>query len=97
LKLPYGWWLLGTDVQLAADIDEQQVKFFRKVADQFQPTDRVILCNAEPHWITSAVYGKLDPEYNENNLEFLEEKILQGKVSVFLAGDLHHYRRHEAR
>jgi hypothetical protein len=95
LKLPHGWWLLGTDVQLAADIDEPQVKFFRKVASQFGPEDRVILCNAEPHWITAAVYGKTDPEYNENNLEFLEEKVLKGRVAVFLAGDLHHYRRHE--
>jgi hypothetical protein len=34
--------------------------------------------------------------YNEGNLAFLENQILDRKVSVFLAGDLHHYRRHEA-
>lgn len=95
IKLPYNWWMLGTDMQLASDIDEPQVDFFRKVADQFQPHDRIILCNAEPHWINAAVYGELDPEYNENNLRFLEDKILKGRVSIFLAGDLHHYRRHE--
>ena len=32
--------------------------------------------------------------YLENNLDFLEEEVLGKKVSVFLAGDLHHYRRH---
>lgn len=26
LKLPHGWWLLGTDLQLGSDIDEPQVK-----------------------------------------------------------------------
>lgn len=95
LKLPFGWWLLGTDVQLAADIDQPQVDFFRRVAEQFQSRDRVILCNADPHWINAAIYGAIDPEYNENNLRFLETQVLKGRVAVFLAGDLHHYRRHE--
>ncbi len=95
LKLPHGWWLLGTDVQLAADIDQPQVDFFRRVASQFQSGDRVILCNADPHWINAAIYGEIDPEYNERNLRFLETKVLKGRVAVFLAGDLHHYRRHE--
>ncbi|MFN7932695.1 MAG: metallophosphoesterase [Bryobacteraceae bacterium] len=95
VKLPSGWWLLGTDVQLAADIDQPQVDFFRRVADRFQSGDRVILCNADPHWINAAIYGGHDPEYNENNLRFLETQVLKGRVAVFLAGDLHHYRRHE--
>jgi hypothetical protein len=95
VRLPHGWWLLGTDVQLDADIDQPQVDFFHGVAERFEDGDRVILCNADPHWINAAVYGDLDPEYNENNLRFLEDKVLRGRVVVFLAGDLHHYRRHE--
>lgn len=95
VKLPYGWWLLGTDVQLAADIDQPQVDFFRRVAERFESGDRVILCNADPHWINAAIYGGLDEEYNEHNLRFLETQVLKGRVAVFLAGDLHHYRRHE--
>jgi hypothetical protein len=95
LRLPHGWWLLGTDVQLASDIDEGQIAFFRRVAGEMEDGDRVILCNAEPHWVNAAVYGKKDPDVNENNLIFLEERVLRKSVRVFLAGDLHHYRRHE--
>ncbi len=95
LKLPYGWWLLGTDSQLDSDIDKPQVDFFRSVARGIDPSDRVILCNAEPHWIYAKKYAGLDPEYTENNLRFLEEEVLGRKIAVYLAGDLHHYRRHE--
>lgn len=95
LRLPRGWWLLGTDVQLNHDIDAPQVKYFRDVAQQMQPGDRVILCNAEPHWIYAQIYGGIDPDATENNLQYLEEKILPKNVAVFIAGDLHHYRRHE--
>lgn len=96
LKLPHGWWLLGTDVQLGSDVDAAQVEFFRRVEGQMMPEDRVILCHGEPHWITSAAYEKWDPEASERNLVYLEEKVLGGRVRVFVAGDLHHYRRHAA-
>ncbi len=95
-KLPRGWWLLGTDVQLDSDLDDRQIEYFKLVAKAMAPEDRVILCNAEPHWIYAQIYGEDDPDYNENNLAFLENKVLKRKVAVFLAGDLHHYRRHEA-
>jgi len=95
LWLPYGWWLLGTDSQLASDIDKPQVDFFREVAREIDPSDRVILCNAEPDWIFANKYRGIDPEYTENNLKFLEEEVLGRRIAVFLAGDLHHYRRHE--
>jgi hypothetical protein len=104
LKLPYGWWLLGTDVQLGSDIDAQQVAYFKQIAGQMQETDRIILCNAEPFWIKAGMYHHFGPEiYDESSLAFLERRVLKRsdeavgpKVAVFLAGDLHHYRRHEA-
>jgi hypothetical protein len=95
LKLPHGWWLLGTDTQLGSDIDAPQVEYFKGVAAQMQETDRIILCHAEPHWIFARMYEHLDASYSESNLSFLE-KMLGKKVAVFIAGDLHHYRRHEA-
>jgi hypothetical protein len=61
-----------------------------------QAHDRVILCNAEPSWIRAKTYQHYDPDENENNLAFLERKVLGKNVSVFIAGDLHHYRRHAA-
>jgi hypothetical protein len=97
VKLPRGWWLLGTDVQLGSDVDAPQIEYFTKVAAAMSPGDRIILCNAEPHWIYSATYREYDTEvYNERNLGFLENHVLGRKISVFLAGDLHHYRRHTA-
>lgn len=95
LKLPHGWWLLGTDVQLGSDIDRPQVEYFEGIAKQLQAGDRIILCHAEPHWIYANMYEELDANYSESNLAFLEKK-LGKKVAVFIAGDLHHYRRHQA-
>jgi Calcineurin-like phosphoesterase len=102
LKLPHNWWLLGTDVQLGSDIDGPQVAYFHSLATEMQAeTERthepasVILCHAEPHWIRAAQYAALDPNYSESNLLLLEKR-LGNDVAVFIAGDLHHYRRHEA-
>ena len=58
------------------------------------PNDRIILCNAEPHWITASLYPD-DPEYNNRNMGFFEGHILKHKVAVHIAGDRHYYRRHE--
>ena len=96
IRLPRGWWLVGTDMQLDSDIDQAQVDYFKAIAEQMLPGDRVILCNAEPQWIYAHVYGQSDPDYTEDNLAFLEDKIFESRIAVFLAGDLHHYRRHEA-
>ena len=94
LKLPRGWWLIGTDVQLENDIDVPQVEYFRQVAAHMKPDDRIILCNAEPAWILAATSPRRRG-YLENNLEYLQEKVFGRRISLFLAGDLHHYRRHE--
>jgi hypothetical protein len=96
LRLPAHWWLVGTDVQLASDIDDAQVKYFERIATKFMnPDDRIILCNAEPHWIYAHIYGEADSNYQDNNLAFLENKVFcDQEIAVFLAGDLHHYRRH---
>lgn len=102
LKLPHNWWLLGTDVQLGSDIDGPQVKYFEKLAAEMEAESArtgknasIILCHAEPHWIRAAQYEGLDPNYNESNLKLLEKRLGRG-VAVFIAGDLHHYRRHES-
>ncbi|MDC0709963.1 hypothetical protein POL68_15925 [Stigmatella sp. ncwal1] len=94
VKLPQGWWLLGTDMQLESDIDQPQVCYFQEIAKHIGDQDRIILCLAEPAWLTAQVRPHTERSYLENNLDFLEEKVLGKKVSVFLAGDLHHYRRH---
>ena len=102
LKLPHNWWLLGTDLQLGSDIDKPQMEYFESLAAEMdeeatrsnEPA-RVIVCHAEPHWIRAAQYGGEDPNYSESNLKLLEKR-LGTNVAVFIAGDLHHYRRHES-
>jgi hypothetical protein len=99
LKLPGGWWLLGTDVQLDSDIDVPQVNYFKEVAKSIQAGDRIIICTAEPHWVYAKLYRKTDANYNENNLAFFEKKIIpeNARVVAFIAGDQHHYRRYQAK
>lgn len=61
LKLPHGWWLWGTDIQLEADIDLPQMEFFQKVARVMQEEarregldrPRLLLCTAQPEWVYS--------------------------------------------
>lgn len=95
LKLPFNWWLIGTDVQFDSDIDAPQLKYFKEIAQQMGDDDKIILMLAEPHWISARLYNKYDTDYNESNLAFLEQKVFHRKIAVYLAGDLHHYRRHE--
>ncbi len=97
LRLPQKWWLLGIDVQLSSDLDHVQIEYFEQVAKQMEEGDRVILCTAEPHWLQTKVLEKYGREYNESNLAFLENNILGRRASLFLAGDLHYYRRHESK
>lgn len=97
LKLPHDWWLVGTDVQLGSDIDEAQLAFFQEVALEMGPEGKVILCNAEPHWVYAHEErnpAKSEKLAREGNLRFLQEKVFKGQIRVFIAGDLHHYRRH---
>ena len=94
IKLPHGWWLIGIDVQLESDIDDPQLEYFRQIADSMAPDDRIILCTAEPYWIYEQRYRQFDRDITERNLAFLEERIFGNRVEVFVAGDLHHYRRH---
>ena len=94
VKLPHRWWLIGVDVQLESDIDDPQLEYFRLIADSMAPDDRVILCTAEPYWIYEQRYRQFDRDITERNLAFLEQRIFGNRVEVFIAGDLHHYRRH---
>src|SRR5262249_3197268 len=65
-----------------------------KGEDGLQPGDRIILASAEPDWLYRDIKDPLD----ESNLGFLEEKIINptgADVYIWVAGDIHHYRRHQ--
>jgi hypothetical protein len=95
IKLPRGWWLVGTDMQLASSLDDGQMDYFEAVVKRHvKEGERIVLCNAEPHWITRAMYPD-NPDYNNRNMGYFEGRILDKKVAVHVAGDRHYYRRHE--
>jgi hypothetical protein len=109
LKLPHRWWLAAVDMQLDSDLDLDQLEYFRQVATNMADGDRLILCVAEPHWIYQHERDRghwdapppVTPQPNcpapyISNLEFLEKEIFaRARTRIMLAGDLHHYRRHE--
>jgi hypothetical protein len=94
LKLPHGWWMLGTDLQLGSEMDGPQLQYFKRVAKRMQPGDRVIVCHAEPLWLASAKETGPPQECSQSNVMCLEHELLNQHVQLYLAGDLHHYRRH---
>jgi hypothetical protein len=90
LKLPKGWWLIGTDLQLGSDIDGPQHAFFEGLEKQIGPDENIILCHAEPNWINEKIYPD---EYAYRSIRELEA-LFGNRVKLFLAGDYHHYSRH---
>src|SRR5205823_6260851 len=94
LQLPHRWWLLGVDVQLESDIDEDQLRYFRDfAAAELKAGDQVIVASAEPDWI----YGDIYDRRAHKNLAELERDVVAhsgAQIRVRLAGDLHHYQRH---
>lgn len=93
LALPANWWLFGIDLQLGAELDEPQVRYFQDVAQHVPPDAGVILCVPEPQWLLEQSYPD-HRSYEGSVLRSFEERILQRPVSVFLTGDLHFYKRH---
>ncbi len=96
IRLPHNWWIWALDYQLESDIDQPQLEFFNSVADQMAPGGKVILVSAEPDWI----YGNIYQAKYQKNIAFLESCVINQRahacLKVAIAGDLHHYRRHEA-
>lgn len=103
VRLPHDWWIWGVDVQLEADLDEPQKKFFTEILDTMKKasdgrTPRVILCTGQPSW----VHCGNGPERRDGmrpaptsflTLSYLERLIREGgaRVAVAMSGDLHHY------
>jgi hypothetical protein len=92
LRLPHRWWLLAIDVQFGAYLDEPQMAYFRRIAGEIRPGDRVILCPPKPDWVEG---GHSASAYD--TIDYFIRKILTPRgadIRVMLAGDLHHYARY---
>ncbi|WP_281321952.1 metallophosphoesterase [Flavobacterium aestivum] len=102
IKLPHDYWLWGIDIQLNADIDQQQKHYFETIAKENMPAgSKVILCTAEPSWVYKQVK---DNDETYKRLKYFEQIYITGdaykkigkkfKIAATLTGDLHHYSRY---
>lgn len=103
LKLPQNWWLLGIDLQLSHNIDVPQLQYFESVVAKMNEGDKVILCVPEPYWVKAIKYEEFEDAFEkfvekEESIRALEEILKKNKVQrkLYVAGDLHHYRRFES-
>lgn len=107
LKLPHKWWLLGVDLQLSHNIDARQLEYFESILEHMQAGDNVILCVPEPYWVKALKYREFGDaakkfEKKEESIERLEHLLAEKypenpiEIKLYIAGDLHHYRRFES-
>ena len=94
VALPQHWWVFGVDYSLTDDIDTKQFKHFANIKERYfdedPSVDKVIIICHMPDWIVN------DHENQEFacNLRYLIQHVLQGRVRLRLAGDIHNYTRH---
>jgi hypothetical protein len=92
LKLPQRWWLFAIDAQEGAYIDDPQLEYFREIAAQVQPGDRVIVCTPNPSWVQAVEKTSL-----YETTDYFVRKIIAptgAEVPLMLSGDMHHYARY---
>lgn len=92
MKLPHNWWIWGTDIQFSKFLDSSQVAYFRAMAANIQPGDKLVLCIAEPSWLLSD-FGKDDEEENFFTITRIAREAGADIVAV-IAGDWHVYARY---
>ncbi|GAA1761891.1 metallophosphoesterase [Luedemannella helvata] len=92
LKLPQRWWLIALDSQDGGYLDDPQLTYFKAVAEQIQPGDRIILATPNPSWVKAQESTR---EYD--TIDYFLRKVIAptgGRVALMLSGDLHHYSRY---
>jgi len=92
VRLPQRWWLLAIDAQGGAYLDDPQVEYFREVATQLRPGDKVILCTPQPSWVQATEYPRA-----YDTPDFFIRTIIDptgAELALMLSGDLHHYARY---
>ena len=92
IQLPQRWWLWALDVLPKTEMDFGQRSYFENAADELDPGDRVILVSAVPEWISVPI-DQPDESHTVRMQALIADK--KATVHLWLAGDLHHYRRHE--
>jgi len=94
LRLPHRHWLVAVDVQLQCDLDVPQRRWFESALKELREGDHVIVALAEPTWVFRQQYAKDHGPQMRSLLRYITEE-RRARVVLWLAGDLHHYRRME--
>ena len=92
LKLPYDWWIWGTDIQFSKYLDAAQIAYFEAKAAEMKEGDKLILCIAEPTWLLND-FGEPDEEENFFKITAIARQA-GVKICAVIAGDWHHYARY---
>lgn len=92
MKLPYNWWIWGTDIQFSKYLDVSQVSYFEMMANEMRPGDNLIICMAEPAWMLSDFQGQ-DEEENFYKITTIARQA-GVRIRAIIAGDWHHYARY---
>ncbi|KAH9255703.1 hypothetical protein BASA81_006097 [Batrachochytrium salamandrivorans] len=94
LQLPRGWFIFALDQGLGEDIDMQQFRYFKHMADRVQGKSIVVVSH-EPVWLYDA-YDRT--ESGDTRAPLLKELLhchLRDKIALRVCGDLHNYMRYE--
>ena len=95
VRLPHRWWLWGIDLQFGDYLDEQQLAYFRKAAEEVEPGDQVILCMAK-----EVESGRKSGEVcSDRDLAYLEREVLSpagARIALYLKSGRHYYARYVA-
>jgi len=94
MRLPYNWWIWGTDIQFSKYLDAPQINYFELIARQMNPGDNLIICIAEPSWLIADLQGE---DEDENFFKITTIARNRGaRICAVIAGDWHHYNRYYA-
>jgi hypothetical protein len=99
-KIANKLWIWAVDVQLEGRLDGPQLHYFETMAETMEEGSRIILIGAEPEWLQLAKAASREESGDQYGLhgvlrDLLRAKGNKGRFVLHLAGDLHHYRRHE--
>jgi hypothetical protein len=92
VELPSNWWLFAIDEQFGSYIDDPQLLYFEKAAQELGPDDRIILMTPAPTWVK----GSERPDAYDS-VDYFIRTILAptgAHVRLLVSGDLHHYARY---
>lgn len=95
IKLPHRWWLWGIDLQFGDYLDEPQMAYFRKAAEDLQPGDGIMLCMAK-----EVESGRRSSEVcSTRDLTDLEREVVKpagARIALYLKSGRHYYARYAA-